>query len=285
MNQSRQLGRGRSWQLGLGPVRITLGDQKRNGSLRFQCNICGQINEAPMQQLRREVPTCMRCASTVRFRAIVALLSSHLFGQSLLLPDFPHRPDLIGLGLSDWEGYAKPLAGKLGYTNTYFDREPRLDITQIDRAREGTLDFLIASEVLEHVHPPVAAALANIHRLLKPGGLLVLTVPFFANQETREHFPDLHESEIVERSGKKTLINRTIDGEEQVFDQLVFHGGDGATLEMRVFGQTSLQRDVLQAGFTEIAFHGEPVFEHGIYWHNQHSLPITTRSGPITERE
>jgi SAM-dependent methyltransferase len=47
----------------------------------------------------------------------------------------------------------------------------------------GTFDVALCTEVLEHVPDP-AALLARTHRVLKPGGRLVLTVPFSA----RWHF-------------------------------------------------------------------------------------------------
>lgn len=42
---------------------------------------------------------------------------------------------------------------------------------------EGSFDVVVLSEVLEHVQEP-GAAVQNIHRLLKPAGTLILTVPF-----------------------------------------------------------------------------------------------------------
>jgi len=51
-------------------------------------------------------------------RAIVHLLSTELFGESYILRDFPVRPDIRGIGLSDWDGYAGGLPHKLNYTNT-----------------------------------------------------------------------------------------------------------------------------------------------------------------------
>lgn len=41
----------------------------------------------------------------------------------------------------------------------------------------ASVDVVVLSEVLEHVQVP-QAAIQNIHRLLKPGGRLILTVPF-----------------------------------------------------------------------------------------------------------
>ena len=38
----------------------------------------------------------------------------------LALPDFPVHPEIKGVGLSDWDGYAIPLKHKLGYENTFY---------------------------------------------------------------------------------------------------------------------------------------------------------------------
>jgi SAM-dependent methyltransferase len=42
---------------------------------------------------------------------------------------------------------------------------------------DGSFDFIVCTEVLEHVLQPFAAA-AELRRLLKPGGLVFVTVPF-----------------------------------------------------------------------------------------------------------
>lgn len=73
---------------------------------------------------------------------------------------------------------------------------------------------------------------------------LVLTVPFATSGETREHFPDLNEFRIEKSAGRKILVNRTCDGDEQRFENPVFHGGSGLTLEMRQFSQSGLLDEV-----------------------------------------
>src|SRR5216117_165774 len=93
----------------------------------FVCNICGETNSNDV--LKHEESSCRCCGSNVRLRALVYLLSTELFGDGYLLPEFPPLPEIRGLGLSDQSSYAVPLATKLDYTNTFFDREPRLDIT------------------------------------------------------------------------------------------------------------------------------------------------------------
>jgi SAM-dependent methyltransferase len=52
------------------------------------------------------------------------------------------------------------------------------DITRpIDAIADGRFDFVVCTEVLEHTLQPFDAV-AEIHRVLRPGGLLFLSVPF-----------------------------------------------------------------------------------------------------------
>jgi SAM-dependent methyltransferase len=252
------------------------------GTLCYQCNICGQVSSFPMASLDREVSTCPTpgCGSTARFRSIIHILSVELFGRSLALPDFPERKDLVGVGMSDWSGYALPLAEKLSYTNTYYHTDPHLDITDISGWEPGSLDFIISTEVFEHIAPPVSRGFENCLTLLRPGGVLVLSTPcaFGPGLVTQEHFPDLYEYEIVEpEPGHYRLINTTRSGETQEFDDLVFHEGAGVALEMRVFAEEPLLRGLTEAGFQSVRSRREPDWEHGIYWPSPHSWPISAR--------
>jgi len=243
----------------------------------FLCNVCGQRSTVEREQLGRETPSCPRCQSTVRMRGIVHVLSTVLFGRSLPLALFPHRPHLRGLGMSDWVGYAHGLAAKLDYLNTYYHREPRFDVTAPPPAAAASFDFLVSSDVFEHVAPPIDRAFANARDLLRPGGHLVFTVPYVLTGETVEHFPELHEYELLDFRGTRILVNRTRAGRLQVFENLCFHGGEGDTLEMRQFARATLVRQLAAAGFTDIRFWGESYLAYGIYWPSPLSLPITAR--------
>lgn len=250
-----------------------------DGQVSFVCNICDTAGLLDRHALTREVATCTTCGSSVRTRAIVHLLSMGLFGRSLALRDFPHDKRIRGVGLSDWMGYAVPLAERLDYQNTYFDEAPRLDITDIPDEMAGSCDFLITTEVFEHVLSPVQRAFDGACRLLKPGGVMVLTVPFDNGAVSNvEHFPQLNDFSIVEEDGRRRLYNTAPDGQVEIFDHLVFHGGPGSTLEMRLFGLDALIKHCRQAGFARVDVANDDVPERGIAWLHPWSVPIFARA-------
>ena len=73
------------------------------------------------------------------------------------------------------------------------------------------------------------------------------------------------------------LGNRTRSGAQQIFEDLVFHGGPGSTLEMRVFSRDDLLRHFTNAGFTSPRIYGEAAEQFGIVWDCQWSLPMAAR--------
>jgi SAM-dependent methyltransferase len=243
---------------------------------KFTCNICGAAGEFNPPEDWREGASCPTCASSVRMRAIVHCLLSELLGRSAVLRDL-RRYRLIGVGLSDWDGYARRLSDMFDYANTYFHCEPRLDITAPDEARLGLYDFLISSDVFEHTPPPAARAFDGAFAILRPGGLLVMTVPFGWDEETVEHYPDLHDFSIVKSRGGYRLHNRTAAGEDVVHKDLVFHGGPGTTLEMRLFSLPGLIQELKAAGFVDIKVHDEAVPRWGIFPRTRYGVPVTAR--------
>jgi SAM-dependent methyltransferase len=181
--------------------------------------------------------------------------------------------------MSDPESFAARLAEKLGYTNTFYHRVPLLDIAHPGPEQLGCYDFIVSSEVMEHVPPPVEQSFANLCRLLKPDGVLLLTVPYRAVGEHEEHFPELYEYGLTSLGGRTVLVNRRRDGSTEVFDDIRFHGGDGSTLEMRVFTEASLKQTLLDAGFTSVRVAVDSIPEFGIEHGESNSLPIVARKG------
>jgi len=227
------------------------------------------------EQISREGGECSGCGSTVRMRSVIRCLSLALFGRSLRLPDLAVDRSIRGTGLSDWGGYASKLTGLFAYTNTFYDAEPRLDITDPPADVFGTVDFVISSDVFEHVAPPVDRAFIGAFNLLKPGGILVFTVPYFKGGDTIEHFPNLNDFEVLEFGPDHYLLNKRADGEYEVFNDIVFHGGVGQTLEMRIFSESDVVLRLQRSGFERIVIHRENDPAVGIVHREDWSLPIT----------
>jgi SAM-dependent methyltransferase len=243
----------------------------------FTCNICGASNE--VEKFATEPASCA-CGSNVRLRALIHLLSMELFGQSLILTEFPKLRAIRGMGMTDKECYAGIMAEKFDYTNTFYDREPRLDFTEAHPELSGQYDFVLSADVLEHITPPVERAFEETHRLLKPHGFLGITVSCNAGDRLREHFPGLHEYRVVQLGDAPILVNRRRDGTVEVREDLVFHGGSGATLEMREFGVTELQAKLVAAGFREIHCLNQDLPEIGVLFDHDVSQPMVARKQP-----
>ena len=144
----------------------------------FLCNVCGMSNYLPLRRLSREDGRCTKCGCYGRLRSMMYAVTAHFSPDEIILARMKPRKDIRGIGCSDW-GYTKLLAEKFDYVNTFYDREPRLDLCNVDWSRwpPDSVDFITCTDVLEHVEPPVERTFENMRRLLKPGGVLILTVP------------------------------------------------------------------------------------------------------------
>jgi SAM-dependent methyltransferase len=248
--------------------------------VEFTCNICGASNRCAREQLTREESTCSACGSNVRTRSLMWLLSLELFGTALMVPDFPRIKSLRGLGMTDWNEYARRLGEKFDYRNTFYNREPKFDITNPAPEEFGRYDFVISSEIFEHVLPPCERAFENAHRLLKPGGVLILTVPYSLEASMLEHYPEIHEFGFAQVGGETVLVNRTKSGELQLFEKPVFHGHDaGKALEMREYTEADVKRMLADAGFATARIYAENYPAYGIVYPEKWSLPVVARKG------
>lgn len=240
----------------------------------FTCNICGVSNNSGIDVEDREGVSCTNCRSCIRFRALILALSRALFGLELPLCDMPVLKNVRGMGISDSEIYAEPLREHFDYVNTFYHQSPFFDLLQPDESHFGKYDFVICSEVLEHVRAPVDGAFRTLGSLLKPHGVLVLTIPYSIDAHTIEHFGDLQNSGFVDIGGKTVMVMRSKTGAYEVFDELVFHGGHGSTLEMRLFSEADLRENLRAQGFSRISVEALRSEKFGVYLSGPCSLPI-----------
>jgi SAM-dependent methyltransferase len=241
---------------------------------QFLCNVCGARREFA-GSIPAEEASC-GCGSNVRIRALIHLLSTELFGQSLPLTEFPKLKAIRGIGMTDNGSYAELLAEKFDYTNTFYDREPRLDFTESHPELFGRYDFVLSADVLEHIAPPVERAFDEVSKFLKPGGFFAATVPC-PGDVALEHFPELHEYRVVTLGEAPVLINRRRDGGLEIREDLLFHGGPGAVLEMRQFSPAELKRKLLGNGFRDVEFLTADVERYGVWLDEEVSQPLIAR--------
>lgn len=217
-------------------------------TVSYLCNICGAGNclgDDPRQ-------ICTNCKATVRMRLLM-----HAFTNAVLEVDEPFYLlkgsfNLTGFGLSDWEGYASRLRELCAYRNTYYHREPRIDICAPPAHEVGKHDFLISSDVFEHVPPPPIRAFNGAAAVLKQGGKFLLSVPMNrASTQTIEHYPRLHEYTVEQFDGEYRVVNSLAAGGTEVYLHPRFHGGPGQTLEMRWFSETHVRELLSRSGFSQ----------------------------------
>lgn len=249
---------------------------------QFRCNICSAANNRYDPVLDPEGSICRGCGSNIRQRGVARLVGDALFGKTLNVAEFPSS-DARGIGISDSPRFASQLSRALpNYRNAQFDRSlvsawaPYADVKNPQADLLGTADFVTCSDVLEHVEPPVGPAFSGLFSLLRPGGTLILTVPYTLG-ESVEHFPDLNVWHLEQRQGKRVLVNRTASGDVQRFDDLRFHGGGADVLEMRVFGLQDLFTYLEDAGFTDIRVRDENTIEQGVFYRYNWGLPVTAK--------
>lgn len=245
-------------------------------------NIQGRFSRIDVTSVGRHGTIDLDTGTWQLMRALVYALTKGL-GLHPVLPENTSCRHLRGIGLSGNRFYARALRRYFDYTNTFFHKKPFLDICS-GVLPYSNLDFIISSEVFEHVPPPPDVAFRNSCQMLKSGGVLILTVPYDDNaSHTVEHYPSLHHWKLRKKSAFRGsasnyyIENINVQGKLEIFDTVRFHGGTGQTVEMRMFSKSHLLELAAQNGLTaEIVVEDVPLF--GI-WNQGDSggLPIILR--------
>jgi hypothetical protein len=229
----------------------------------FFCIACFRPSKANKNSLGREGSNCYWCNGTARDRAM--LLSIHIAFIKKLLRKPRRVPQIIGVS----DGYLmETILRKIyrsNYQNYHYHIEPILDITQVPLGMHNSADIISCSEVLEHVAPPIDLAFSGLRNLLQLDGTLVLSVPHSdASGVHLEHFPVMTSYEI-DLGDIPKLKGELQNGKKVEFDDLVFHGGVGSTLEFRIFSEKSLTAALLAVCFTNLKVN-KNIKSFGIFW-------------------
>lgn len=245
--------------------------------IMYKCNITGNNFNLNPENRTREGGIAYGFNS--RERAIIHCLTNKLKLDCNFFIESPENKSIKGIGMSDSINIEQLLSQKFSYNNTFFHQEPRLDIYNNKHIlKYQNLDFIICSEVFEHIspYPSLSIAFDNLHRMLKKDGILVFSVPYNLDNH-KEHFPSLYEYKIEKKNNANILINQTINGDQEIFHDLIFHDGDGEILEMRQFSFNSINKYLINANFINIEYHNinEKMNSYGIFWESECSFIIT----------
>lgn len=167
-------------------------DRARHGV----CNICGSAGtiEAPEDAGDlgglpglREWLRCSACSGISRDRALILALGGML-NERGPLSTWPPRPGARMFETSGYRGHPGYLTHLFDYFNLPYAPPPSDEDGEPIDARAGAdvqdlqfpdefFDVVMTAEVMEHV-PDARAAIHELHRVLKPGGHLVLEAPY-----------------------------------------------------------------------------------------------------------
>ena len=242
------------------------------------CGICAGKYALDSKGSYREGALCTHCGSSGRSQSIAYALTHYVFRQEAALNNLDKQKRLKIVGLSDGPAYAKTLAKKCDYTNTYYHTEPFLDITKPSRKNLGAYDALISADVFEHVLAAPSHAFKGAYDILKPGGHLILTVPFINLGPHKEHYPGLVDYTSEERSDGTWVAHLVYPGGRQVTEENpCFHGGPGKTLEVRLFNRERIEEELAWAGFETVHIHVDNMPERGMNWNTASRLIVAQK--------
>lgn len=220
---------------------------RRLASLRYagntyECNCCG-MRLGKFVHLERGDTLCPRCGSLPRSRRLWHILDQELDISDLKILHFS-PPKILAELLRKGEAaeyLTTDFAGE-------FTADRHYDITAINEA-EGRFDLIICYHVLEHI-PDDRAAMAELHRVLKPGGLCLIQTPF-------------REGAIYEDPALITPAERL-----KAF---------GQEDHVRVYSSIGLTERLRTAGFRVMAMTYPPNYKHG--WRGGETVLFAEKRG------
>ena len=244
------------------------------------CNVCGRrarfFRDAP--ELDRESLTCEHCRTTSRYRSIARGVLRAIEARTGIaagaVADLPETAPGVAFRIYDtqppfaYDVCAYPIPAMLkrcswvtvDVSSYRPEAAPGADLGEgiVNQNLEQltypdeSFDVVVTSDVMEHVRLD-ARAHAQIHRVLKPGGVYVFTVP---------HFRDRHDTLVRVRVHDEGDASR-----DEFLTEPEYHGdanapGGQGVLSYRSYG-TVLDDELDAIGF-DVSYTGTPDDEHGI---------------------
>ncbi|MFK7807247.1 MAG: methyltransferase domain-containing protein [Saprospiraceae bacterium] len=142
---------------------------------KFECNVCGFHLNQFVQLSNINEKLCPNCGSLPRTRRLTKILFSEINVENKNILHFS-PPNALKKKIKkiNPEGYV---------TTDYmdeFEADKKLDITNIGEPNHS-YDLIICYHVLEHIEED-RKAMAELFRILKPNGLVLIQTPFKSGQ-------------------------------------------------------------------------------------------------------
>jgi len=137
----------------------------------------------------------------------------------------------IGCGRKPWRSIFEPHVSEYVGVDLGSSAQGTQDVDIIGSAYatglpDGQADTVLCTEVLEHLEDP-PAAIREMHRILSPGGIVVLTVPLFwhIHEAPRDfyRFTNFGLRYLFERAGFEVIEMRPLTGFIVTFGQLLVY--------------------------------------------------------------
>jgi GT2 family glycosyltransferase/glycosyltransferase involved in cell wall biosynthesis/SAM-dependent methyltransferase len=149
----------------------------------------------------RERLVCSKCSLNSRQRAMAAAIRDAVENYK------DRRPDLYFMeqvtAIFQWVTTRIPIANCVGSEYLGADVEPGKTIQNIRHEdvenlsfENASFDLIVSNDVLEHVVNP-AKALDEAYRVLRPGGKLLMTIPFYLDRDKCQRRADMVDGELV----------------------------------------------------------------------------------------
>ena len=146
------------------------------------CNLCG----FPILRLHPGLAgrRCVRCLSTFRHRAMGVVLARLGLGRGAHVYELSSRGALCR---HLRRSFARVIVSEMfdGVAPGHFHRGVQCQDVQRLTYGDGVFDLVTSTEVFEHV-PDDRRAFGEVHRVLRPGGALIFTVPLMDAGATLE---------------------------------------------------------------------------------------------------
>ena len=159
----------------------------RPREMAVQFDRCPYCGPTLFVRLRREAigVRCVRCAASAIHLVMGWALRDHV-------PDLPDRDVCELSARGPLAAFVKRTAKSAALSEYFADAEPgsyrrgvRCEDVQRLTYADASFDLVTHTEVLEHV-PDDARAYTELHRVLRPGGTMLFTVPLYGGYPTVE---------------------------------------------------------------------------------------------------